>query len=154
MSAPAIVWLAIPLVAMVAGFLAAIRLVARGDGAPIDGYTPDGLRTRRGESRARLLEVTGSRSIPGLGSLLLTDEDLVFERYFPRGELRVKLRDVVSVSTAEGARDVLTVECENAARWRVRAPDSAAWADAIRRAAAARRQEPGSPIRAPSTPAR
>ncbi len=150
MSAWAIAWLLLPLAVMIAGFLLAIRVVVRSAGRPIDGHTEGGRPALRSEADARLVEVFGRRSVGGPGSLLLTDRDLRFERFFPRREFRIGLDRIREVSAEDsGARgDRLRVEWlegEDRAGIRLRLPGAEAWAAAIRQARASLRPDPGSP---------
>ena len=153
----ALLMLLIPLAAMVAGFLVALRILLRGGAAPIDGVTPAGRPALRSEPRAFLRGFLDAPAIPGPAALLLTDGELVFERFFPRREVRVALASIVAVRE-EGAGKrggVLVVEWAPDPRFRARGlllevPDAAGWAEAIRRAGASPR--PASASRTPEPP--
>ncbi len=155
----ALLMLLIPLAAMVAGFLVALRVVVRGGAAPIDGRTPAGRRALRSEPRVFLRSFVDAPAIPGPAALLLTDLELVFERFFPRREVRVALPSIVDVrEEGRGRRGgILVVEWAKDERFRARGlvlevPDAAGWAEAIRRAGASRRPASASP--APGPPRR
>ncbi len=159
MSSGAIAWLLLPLAAMVAGFLLAVRVVVRSASRPVDGHTEAGRPALRAEAKVRLVEVLGAPSVGGRGSLLLTDRDLRFERFFPRREFRIELDRIGNVSEeSPGAGDGLLrvewAEDGEPAGIRLRLPGAAAWATAIRRARASLEPSPGSPPGSPPPPAR
>jgi hypothetical protein len=138
MNAGAVLLLVVPLVAMVAGFVLALRLIGRAGAIPVDGYTAAGRRVLKAEVGARLVGVPGGSTILGTGSLLLTDGELVFERYFPRREFRVDLAEVASVSTGNVGAGILAVDDVGGEGLRLRVSDADAWVGAIRRAVASR----------------
>ena len=141
MKLAALLMLLVPLAAMVLGFLAALRSLLRGEAGPIDGFTPGGRPALRAEPKAFLRSFLDAPAVPGRGALLLTDRDLVFERFFPRREVRLDLARIVSVRDGGAGRRgrVLVVEWARDARFRARGlvlevPDAEGWAEAIRRA--------------------
>jgi hypothetical protein len=160
MKGAALLMLLVPLGAMVAGFLAALRALLRGGAGPIDGYTPSGRPALRSEPKAFLRSFLDAPAVPGRGTLLLTDRDLVFERFFPRREVAVDLARIVAARVGgEGRRGgILLVEWGPCERFRARGfvlevPDAEGWAEAIRRAGASPRRTVGAPAPDPAPPA-
>lgn len=152
----AVVLVLVPLAAMVIGFAVAIRRVIRLGAGPIDGFTPGGRRALLSEPRASLEEALGAPALPGRGSLLLTDRELVFERFFPRREYRIALERITSVEIGGGAGQVGVLEV----RWgapggsglfglRIRVPDPELWSTAIRGAGASDPRASEAPTPAP-----
>ncbi len=156
MKLAALLMLLIPLIAMIAGFVVALRALLRGGATPIDGMTATGRPALRSEPRAYLRSFLDAPAVPGPASLLLTDRELLFERYFPRREVRVALARIVAVREEGLGRrgGVLVVEWAKDDRFRARGlvlevPDATGWAEAIRRAGASPPPASASPEPAP-----
>jgi hypothetical protein len=100
--------LLVPVVAMIIGFLIAARTMLHGSASRTVAFTADGQPVLLFAPRATLHRSHGLSAWPGSGSLLLSARQLVFERFFPRREIRVPLGDLTtvrgeSVSGAAGA---------------------------------------------------
>jgi hypothetical protein len=131
--------LVVPLAILVAGFALAARAMLRSDAAPT--ITEEGRPVLRYAARARLHVLEGAPAIPGMGTLMLTDHEVVFERFFPRRELRVRLDRLTSALEERGVagEQLLVLRWSPTGRGagegaRLGVPDPSEWIEAIREA--------------------
>jgi hypothetical protein len=111
--------LALPVLALAAGFLLALRAISRSGAG---GHTADGREILWSEPFARLLR--DPEQPPGPGNLLLTREGLRFERYLARRALDIGWEDLESAGPPgrEGVRTVVLRRGEGETAFRLRDP--------------------------------
>ncbi len=154
--------LAVPLVAMVFGFLVAVRQLSRRAAVRGIDFAPDGARVIRFAPGAALKSrsadgLRGSGLPVGSGTLMLTEREIVFERFFPRRELRIAL-GALREARAVGAgadRGSVVVRWDRGGGGEVEAalsvPDPDGWLAAIRAAGASPPRAPEAAVRSPGS---
>jgi hypothetical protein len=161
MKAMALLFLLIPLALMIAGFWILTRLLTRHGRETAPTHAADGSRVLMYVPRASLRSIRGASAVPGPGTLVLTERHLVFERFFPRRELRVELGRISGLEHRTG----VTGESELAVSWTggerrqgdgcvLDGIDPAAWIEAIERARSSFPPAPGAQTPSPGPPGR